>query len=319
MRALVTGGTGFIGSHLAEALRREGFEVFCLVRDLSNKKWLEGLDVKFIEGDCSNRDSLEGIRDFQYIFHLAGLTKAPSWNEFYRANVIGTENIVDVAFRNNPGLKRFVLLSSLAAAGPSEDGKPKCEASEPRPVSAYGRSKLMAEEVLLRYKGKIPFTILRPTAVYGPRDRDFFLFFKMINTGIIPYFGKSYYSLIYVEDLIRGILLATRSREAENQIYFLADGDICTGDEISSVIADCLGKKPIKLRIPRSLLPLIGKVASKFAKNSIINSDKLIELKYTHWICDISKARQELGFNPRVNIREGMKWTANWYKIHKWL
>lgn len=319
MKALITGGTGFIGSHLAEALIKEGYDVYCLVRDLSNKKWLEGLEVKFIVGDCCNRASLEQIRDFDYIFHLAGLTKASSWEEFYRANVKGTENIVDIALRNNPGLKRFILLSSLAAAGPSENGRPKCEDSPATPVSAYGRSKLMAEEVVSRAKGRMPFTILRPTAVYGPRDRDFYLFFKMINAGIMPYFGKSYYSLIYVEDLVRGILLGALKPEAEEKIYFLADGEISTSDDIATVIAQSLQKKPIKLPVPRNLMPLIGKVASRIAKNSIINNDKLIELKYTYWICDISKARNELGFNPKVKIQEGMKWTADWYRLHRWL
>ncbi len=319
MKALVTGGTGFVGSHLVEALLKEGFEVHCLVRNISNKKWLDGLDVFFIEGDCCNRASLEKIRNFDYIFHLAGLTKASSWQEFYTANVIGTENIVDVALKNNPGLKRFILLSSLAAAGPCEDGIPKCEDSPATPVSAYGRSKLMGEEVLLKFRDKIPFTILRPTGVYGPRDRDFYLFFKMINIGILPYFGKSYYTLIYIDDLIKGIILAAKSKEAEGKTYFLADGEVSTSDEIVSVIAESLQKRPIRIRIPRNIMPLIGRVASKIAKNSIINNDKLIELKYTYWLCDISRARNELGFAPKVNIREGMKWTANWYRIHKWL
>lgn len=319
MRALVTGGTGFIGSHLAEALIKEGFEVYCLVRNISNKKWLEGLEVKFIEGDCCNRASLEQIKDFNYIFHLAGLTKASSREEFFTANVKGTENIVDVAIKNNPEIKRFVFLSSLAAAGPSQDGKPKCEDSPVSPVSIYGKSKLMAEEDLLKFKGRLPFTIIRPTAVYGPRDRDFYLFFKMVNAGIIPYFGKSYYSLIYVDDLVRGIILAARSKDAEGKIYFLSDGEICSSDDIASVIAEALEKKPLRIKIPRNIMPLIGRLASKVAKNSIINNDKLIELRYSHWICDISKARKELGFNPKVKIQEGMKWTANWYRLHRWL
>ncbi|MCX7793189.1 MAG: NAD(P)-dependent oxidoreductase [Thermodesulfovibrionales bacterium] len=319
MKALITGGTGFIGSHLAEALIKKGFEVYCLVRDLSNKKWLEGLEVNFIEGDCCVRESLEKIKKFDYIFHLAGLTKASSWDEFYRANVKGTENIIDVAIKNNPGLKRFILLSSLAAAGPSDNGRPKCEDSPATPVSAYGKSKLLAEEVLLKHKESIPFTILRPTAVYGPRDRDFFVFFKMVNAGIMPYFGKAYYSLIYVEDLVKGIILGALRPEAQGKIYFLADGSIITSDEIAFAIAESLQKKPVRIRIPRNLMPFIGRLASKVAKNSIINNDKLIELRYTHWICDISRARDELGFNPKVNIREGMKWTANWYRLHRWL
>lgn len=319
MKALITGGTGFIGSHLAEALIKEGFEVYCLVRDLSNKKWLEGIEATCVQGDCCVKESLEQLRDFDYIFHLAGLTKASSWEEFYRVNVKGTENIVDFALRNNSKLKRFVLLSSLAAAGPSENGKPKCEDSPATPVSDYGRSKLMAEEVLLRFKDKIPITILRPTAVYGPRDRDFYLFFKMIKAGVIPSFGKSYYSLIYIDDLVRGILLGAFKPDALGKIYFLADGDISTSEKIAAVIAESLQKKPVKIRIPRDLLPFIGRVASKIAKNSIINNDKLLELKYKYWICDISKARSELGFNPKVKIEEGMKWTANWYRLHRWL
>src|SRR5512139_1412868 len=215
MRALVTGGTGFIGSHLAEFLIREGHEVTCLVRDTTKPGYLEGLPVTMVRGDCTDRDSLTGaVRSADYIFHLAGLTKARREHEFYEVNVKGTENVVRAAQERNAGLKRFVHLSSLAAVGPSSTGRPLAEDCEHRPVSAYGRSKSEAEQVVYGKRNDMPVTILRPPAVYGPRDRDLLLFFKLVNTGFVPHWGKSYYSFVYVEDLVRALVLSALGESA---------------------------------------------------------------------------------------------------------
>ncbi len=319
MKVLVTGASGLIGSHLSEELKKRDYDVYCLVRKTSHLRYLEGKDLKYIYGDCLDKSSLiENIRGFDYIFHLAGLTKAKREEDYFFVNTMGTKNLLEVIEKNNPEIRRFVLLSSLAAAGPCKDGTPKNEDSEACPVSPYGRSKLEAEYAVHEYKGRIPFTIIRPPAVYGPRDRDMFVLFKMVNMGICLSPGMSYFSFIYVEDLVKGIILSATSERAVNKIYFLSDGEVSSTDNIIDAISESLKKRPIRLRVPASLAPFIAKFTTKFAKNSIIDS-RLKELQYKYWICDITKARLELGYHPKVSLKEGIRWTANWYRIHRWL
>jgi nucleoside-diphosphate-sugar epimerase len=320
MKALVTGATGFIGSHLCEELARRGYQVTCLVREKSDLKWIEHIDLRLITGDCKSIDSLfSAVTDNDYVFHLAGLTKACSRDDFFCANTEGTENLIKAVAEKNPEIKRFVYLSSLAAAGPSNNGSPLGEDTEPRPVSSYGRSKLDGEKAVLKYKDTIPVTILRPSAVYGPRDKDFFLFFKMLKKGVFPYWGKCYYSLLYVDDLIEGIILAAENKRAEGELYFLADSKFYTSEEIAHAISSALGTSAIRLRVPRFIMPFFAYIGEWIKRPGIINRDKMNELSHSHWICDVQKAREELGFIPKVGIKEGMKWTADWYRIHRWL
>ncbi|RME62464.1 MAG: NAD-dependent epimerase/dehydratase family protein, partial [Nitrospirae bacterium] len=258
--------------------------------------------------------------DVDIIFHVAGLTKASKDEDFFIVNTEGTKNILKAAIKNCKNLKRFVLISSLSACGPSFDGKPVTEETAPHPVSAYGKSKLMAEEIVLKEKDKVPVTIVRPPAVYGPRDRDFFFFFKLINMGIYPYWGKSYYSIVYVDDLVEGIILAGEKPEARGQTYFFTDNETYSNDEIASVIAEALEKNPVKLPVPRPILSGLALVGGKILSNpSIFNRDKAREIRYNNWTCLCSKAQKELGYEPKVKLREGMKWTADWYKLNRWL
>jgi len=321
MKTFVTGATGFIGSHLVEELFKRDYSVKCLVRSKSNLKWLEGLCVKTIHGDCLKIHTLEdALKDVEIIFHVAGLTKANNEEDFFKVNVEGTRNILKAALKNCKKLKRFVLISSLAAVGPSFDGKPVTEQTNPHPVSAYGKSKLMAEELVLEEKDRIPITIIRPPAVYGPRDKDFFFFFKLIYRGIFPYWGKAYYSIVYIEDLIEGIILAAEKPEAIGEIYFLTDNEFHTNIDIANEIANALEKTPLRLPIPKTLLAGLALMGGKFLSNpSIFNRDKVRELKYNNWTCQCEKARQELGYEPKVRMKEGIKWTADWYKLNRWL
>jgi len=320
MKALVTGATGFIGSHLVDALIREGFEVTCLVRNQSNLKFLSESNITLVRGDCAVRESLlDAVKGFDYVFHLAGLTKASSEADFFNANVKGTDNIVQAVLENNFPIKRFVYLSSLAAAGPSRDCNSLKEDCEPAPVSVYGKTKLQGEKIVIAHKGKIPVTIIRPPAVYGPRDRDLLILFKMVKSGFIPYWGRCYYSFIYVEDLINGIILSALKKEAEGEILFMSDGNIYSSDDIICAISDALEKKPVKLTVPRFVMPLLGFISEKAKGVNIINADKIREMRHTHWICDTFRAKARLNFQPKVKIKEGAKWTADWYRIHQWL
>lgn len=321
MKVLVTGATGFIGSHLVTELIKSGYRVTCLVRKSSNLKWLETAEADNFYGDCEDEASLSGLADdFSYVFHLAGLTKAKTDRDFFSANVRGTENILKAVVSTNPGLKRFIHLSSLAAAGPSRDGRPLDEIALPAPVSAYGRSKLEGESTALRHKDSIPVTIIRPPAVYGPRDKDFYLFFKMIKRGFYPHWGKCYYSMLYVDDLVSGLLLAARAKGTESAIYFLSDNKIYSNEDIVKEIMNTLSTTAVKLPIPRPVMKLITEIGSRIGSGaSIINRDKLNELKHSHWICEADKAERELGFITKIGLKEGIKWTADWYRIQQWL
>jgi nucleoside-diphosphate-sugar epimerase len=320
MKALVTGATGFIGSHLCEELAKRGYKVTCLVKKTSNLKWIEDLNLNLVEGDCVKRESLlDVVDDYDYIFHLAGLTKARSGDEFFHINTKGTENLIKTISERKPKLKRFIYLSSLAAAGPCKSGVPVQEDTCPSPVSDYGKSKLEGEKAVLNYKDSIPITILRPPAVYGPRDKDMLVLFKMIKKGIFFDLGKCYYSLLYVDDLIQGIILSAESKEAEGKIYFLSDPKFYTGKEIAMAISSALDVKAMPLKVPKFAMPFFAFIGEKINKQGIINRDRVKDFRHTYWICDSSKAKEELGFIPKVGIKEGIKWTADWYRIHKWL
>ncbi|MGD2080550.1 MAG: NAD-dependent epimerase/dehydratase family protein [Nitrospirota bacterium] len=321
MRALLTGPTGFIGSHLAEELLKKGYKVSCLVRKTSNLDWIDGLDARLCYGDCLDPESLEeAVAGADLVFHLAGLTKARGEKEFLEVNAGGTERLLEAVASRAPSVKMFVFLSSLAAAGPGREGAPVTEKTQPRPVSGYGRSKLEAERIVMRYSETLPVTIIRPPAVYGPRDRDFYVLYKLLSKGVFPYWGRSYYSLVYVEDLVRGLITAAESGKAEGKTYFISDRTPYTNLEIAKVIADALGRRPLRVPMPKGLMPAIANVGRLFgAGSSIINSDKAKEMSYPYWVCDPGRAEKELGFSAQVPMDKGFKWTANWYRIHRWL
>ncbi len=320
MKALVTGATGFIGSHLCEGLVKRGFEVIYLSRGTSNLKWVESLDITQVRGDCTIPESLQNVvSDVDYVFHLAGLTKSPSGKAFFTVNHKGTENLIKAVAERNTKVKRFLYLSSLAAAGPGRNGHPVVEETTPHPVSDYGRSKLEGEREVLKYKNQMPITIIRPPAVYGPRDKDMLLIFKMMKKGFFFDLGKCYYSLLYVDDLVQGILLSTEEKKAEGQTYFLSDGHSYTGEEIAKEISSALDVKAKPLKVPKFVMPFFAFVGERVNKQGIINRDRIKDFKHSYWVCDSKKAREEIGFSPRVSLKEGIKWTADWYRIHRWL
>jgi nucleoside-diphosphate-sugar epimerase len=187
------------------------------------------------------------------------------------------------------------------------------------PVSSYGRSKLEGEKAVMAFKDELPFTIVRPPAVYGPRDKDFHILFRMVQRGFYPYWGRCLYSLLYIEDLIQGILLSAEKEEAEGKVFCLSDGFVYSNDDLLKEVSSALEVEAVKIRVPSSLMPLIAFLGEKITKKGIMNRDKIKELRHSNWTCDSSRAERELGFNPKITLREGIKWTADWYKIHRWL
>lgn len=320
MKALITGGTGFIGSHLAQALLKDNYEVYCIVRNPLKLRFLQGLNVKIIQADLSDKDSLKKIDwHFDYIFNLSGITKAKNKEEFYQSNYLGTKNLIETLVEANPQVKRFVHVSSLAAVGPCRNGNPVDEKTSPTPVSEYGKSKLLGEKAVESYKNKVSITIIRPPAVYGPRDSDFLTFFKMIKAGVVLYFTEGIYSIIYIDDLINGVILAAKAENAVGEIFFISDAKPYNTHEIVSAISEALYKNPLKIKIPKRISKFFVRIFQKFDKKSIINSDKLKELSEPCWVCSVEKAKHLLGFKTKTNLKEGMEWTAKWYKENQWL
>lgn len=325
--ALVTGANGFIGSHLVEELLGRGYHVRCLVRKTSDIRWLESLDVQIVRGSYDDEASLAAaVLGVDHIYHLAGAVKARRPAEFYKANTEATVRLAQAAIKANPGLRRFVFSSSQAAVGPSPClDKPKCELDECQPVSDYGRSKLLAERELLKLSDKLPLTIIRPPSVYGPRDTEIFLYFKWINRGLalLPGLRARYAHLIYVKDLVRGMVQATESDKTVGQTYFLAEGRACSWQEISRLIAQSLNRKPITLPVPifmarfSALLSEAGALVTNRA--TIFNRQKVVEMSQRYWTVSTEAARRDFGFACQFDLPRGISETAKWYKENGWL
>ena len=324
MKAFVTGGTGFIGSHLVDHLiKSEQYgELRCLIRN--KEKWLEGKDFQPIAGDLHDLKALrQGVQGVDVIFHMAGLVKAKSWEGFVLGNVETTENIVRVAQKS--GVKKIIILSSLAAAGPSHQ-TPKTEDDPMEPVSMYGESKKMMEERVLEIAdSQTQITILRPAAVYGPRDEDIYTLFKLANKKIFPVIGDGTnpkISLIYVGDVVKSIELAVKHGSPGVSTYFIADEEAYTWDHVRSIIGNILEKKhyPIYLKPQwvKQLAGVIEQTASLVGAHPIINKDKANEL-ILEWTCSTEKAQKELNYKSDVTLEEGLRRTVHWYKLHNWL
>lgn len=325
-RVLVTGATGFIGSHLVERLARRGVFVRCLVRKTSNLRWLQGLDVEYAYGDITEYGTLtSAVTGVDTVFHLGGMTKAHTEEELYLANANGTVNLIKAVVENNPRLKRFVYVSSQAAAGPSPDGGPIAESDPAHPITPYGESKLSGEEAVLTFHSQIPVTIVRPSVVYGPRDTDIYIIFRFVSRGVKPVIGwrKRYVSLIYIDDLVEGILLAAEKEEAAGQIYFLVSDPMATYQELDRMIAGSLKKKAVTVFVPIGLFKMVVAIIEMIfrmqGKLPTVNRRKVRDLQERYWICDGSKARDELGFRPRVSLHEGIERSVAWYRDSGWL
>ena len=236
LKALVTGSTGFIGSHLVEGLVQREVQVRCLVRKTSDLKWLRGLPIEFVYGDCNDRGSLkEAVKDVDQLFHLAGVTKAIDEKTYFEVNALGTDNLIHACLEYSPCLQKFIYLSSQAAAGPCCNGRGKKESDECKPISPYGQSKRMGEKLAIEHAHELPLLILRPSAVYGPRDKDFYVLFKLLSKKIKPCLAGQL-SLCYVQDIIQAILLASESQESKGEIFFLSDGHDYRMDEVGNIL-----------------------------------------------------------------------------------
>ncbi|KPL01066.1 MAG: hypothetical protein AMJ91_01870 [candidate division Zixibacteria bacterium SM23_73_3] len=326
LRALVTGANGFVGSHLVEGLLDRSYQVRCLVRKTSNLRWLSALEVEYVHGDIDDKYSLKGcFEDVDLVFHAAGLTKAKSREEYFRANAEGTRNLVEACLEEGGKIQRLVYISSQAAVGPGSDEQPLNETAPCRPVTDYGESKLEGERIILQHASQLPITVIRPPAVYGPRDTDMLGFFKVANKGFRISFGKeeSFLSLVYVKDLIAGIILAAESLDSTGQTYFIADDRVYSWREAFKIIGKVLNKRTMPLRVPKSLVFLLAFVSENFSKllgkTAAFNTQKAKEITQRYWGLDVSKAKAQLGFSSEYDLKRGTEETVRWYKEKGWL
>jgi nucleoside-diphosphate-sugar epimerase len=325
-RVLVTGATGFVGSHLVDFLVERGAAVRCLVRKTSKLKYLQHPSIEIVYGGLdASTDWNSVLADVDTIYHVAGKTFARRAADYYTVNHKGTEAIAGAALRFRKSIKRFVLISSLAATGPSPDGVLVNEATLARPVTPYGKSKLMGEEALRTIGDLLPWTIVRPPAVYGPRDYGVYEFFKMIAGGFFPMIGNydKLVSLVHVRDLVEGILLAAESKSAVGRTYFISSDEAYSQARLAGQIADILGKRTRRIAIPKPVAWAVALGAEGLAaltrKPPVINRDKVKDLSQRCWGCSIDRARKELGYSQKVPLEDGLRQTVDWYRAEGWL
>ncbi|MBM4166817.1 MAG: SDR family NAD(P)-dependent oxidoreductase [Ignavibacteria bacterium] len=326
MLALVTGGNGFIGSHLVEHLLQRGYSVRCLVRKTSNLQWLKNFSVEYVYGDLFDNDALKNaVQNVDLIFHSAGITKAKTKEEYFRGNQFATRNFLEQVLQHNPNIKRFVHVSSQAAVGPSFSETPIDESVPFHPITTYGKSKMEAEKECQKFFDRFPITICRPPAVFGERDKDVFEFFKTMNSGIQPTIGfnQKKVSLIHVSDVVDGIILAGESANSDKKTYFISSEQTYTWEEIGTITSRILGKKAFRIVIPESIVIAIfafGEIVSRFSsKPSIINLEKAKDITQQYWTCSVENAKRDLGFRQRLSLEEGIRKTVQWYRNAQWL
>ncbi len=326
--AFLTGGTGFVGSWVAEELLARGTAVRALVR--SDPKWLDGLAVETVRGDLDDADALRrGVEGADTVVHVAGLTRARDQGTLDRANVEGTVRLLD-AVRQSGDARRVLVTSSLEAMGPNRlapDGTPipATEADVPQPVSMYGLSKARMETVVRTQFADLPVTVVRPPAVYGPREADIYEMIRGAARGLFPIVGDGRVprlSLVHVRDLARGMVDALEAPAAEGETYFLGSPRGYSWREVRAAVEGALGRRTLRLPVPGALLGVAGALAEGVGglvgTLPPLTRDKAEAARHA-WVCSIEKAEREIGYAPRVGLAEGMAETVGWYRRHGWL
>ncbi|HRD08093.1 MAG: NAD(P)-dependent oxidoreductase [Saprospiraceae bacterium] len=327
-KIIITGATGFIGGFIAAAAVKRGWQVYVAARKSSDLRYIQHLPINLIELNYQNVDQLtEKLLEIKpnYIIHNAGLTKAPSQKAFDEVNADYTENLALASVKSNIGLEKFVFMSSLASYGPADNhGVEVVNAScVPHPVTMYGKSKLKAEQKIMAIVG-LPYVILRPTAVYGPREKDLFSVFKMVASGFSMFSGngKQKLTFVFVADLVEWIMRCTEN-SLTSKSYFVCDGKTYSSTELNSFISKNLNKKTLKIGLPLWLVTVAGYCSEWVGKLSgklpALNIDKLNEIKANNWQCDVDPLVEDTGYKAAYFLEDGIKETVNWYKENNWL
>lgn len=331
-RILITGASGFIGSFIVEEALRQGMETWAAVRSSSSRAYLNDQRINFIELDLSDEQRLtEQLKDhqFDYVVHAAGVTKCINKDDFRRVNTEGTRHLVAALRALRMPIERFVFLSSLSVMGAIREQQPYTEIREddtPQPNTAYGKSKLEAEETLkARSEEQFPYVILRPTGVYGPREKDYFIMAKSIkgHSDFAVGYKPQDITFVYVQDVVQAVFLALDHGKT-GRAYFLSDGKVYRSATFSNLIRRELGNPwwiritaPIWiLRIVTAVGDIIGRMSGKAIA---LNNDKYHILRQRNWRCDIQPAIDELGYKPQYDLERGVRETIAWYKKEGWI
>jgi len=333
-KIIITGASGFIGSFLIEKALSLGWETWAGIRSSSSLEYLQNKNILFLELDFANKDKLtEQLRGFKkmfghidYIIHNAGVTKCLNPADFDRINFRYTANFVDALRDADCVPSKFLLMSSLSSFGVGDETNytPIRLTDTPHPNTAYGKSKLKAEEYLKNKPG-FPYIILRPTGVYGPREKDYYLMLKTVKAGLDVGAGcrPQHLTFIYVKDLVEAAFQALES-PLENRDYFVADGDVYTDKEYTALVKKTLNKKHVlSLKVPLPVLKFVSVMAENISKitkkPSTLNRDKYKIMKQRNWECDIQPLKDDLGWQPGYNLEKGLKESVEWYKEKGWL
>ena len=316
---LITGASGFIGSFLVEEALNRGMEVWAAVRKGSSMRYLRDERIHKVELDLSSvsqmQEALSALR-IDYVVHAAGATKALRLEDFYKVNTQGTQNLVRALETSNPSLQRLIFISSLSVMGAVREQQPYTEIQDtdtPQPNTAYGKSKLAAEE-WLKKECRLPFTILRPTGVYGPREKDYMLMADSIRKGLDTAVGYKQQDLtfVFVKDVVQAVFKSMKSPNTIGNAYFLSDGEVYSSRDFSDLIIGEMGKKHVlRITFPLWVLRLVCAVSDAWmhvsGKLSTLNNDHYNILKQRNWRCDITPAQRDFGYAPEWKLPEGVR------------
>ena len=323
---LVTGATGLVGSHLVDRLLAGGARVRCLVRREPPYEWLDASRVELVHGDCTRPATLpSAVAGADIVYHSAAVTWAARESDYERNNVQGTLNLLQAVREHAPGISRFVFISSQSAGGPTRTARPRKESDTDDPVTPYGRSKLAAEGHVLSCKDHIPAIILRPSAVYGPRDRTFLPIFKLLARKILIQFGSEdrLVSFCHVFDLVTALVTAGQFTGVSGSMFYIAESAPRYWSDVEKIMADAMGVSPRRVVVGWSLLTLMGYIGqiygATFSRPVKVNRTRMRELLETDWSLDTSALQKELGVTPRYSIDTALQELVEWYRRENWL
>ena len=330
---LITGASGFIGSFLVEEGLKRDYQVYAGIRKTSSRQYLKDPRIHFLEMDFSSVDTIvatleecknQGIR-FQYIIHSAGITKSGKKEDYFRVNAQNTQNFIQALAKTGMVPEKFIYMSSLAAHGPGDPATmlPVMLSDTPNPIELYGKSKLEAEKYILSLDS-FPWLILRPTGVYGPREKDYYIFFKTVSRGLETYIGyrKQILTFIYVKDLVR-LIFDTLTSPIVMRSYFVSDGREYDTKTFAAITKKILQKKTIKITVPSIIVKQLAfgleKLFGLWGTIPTLNTDKYKVLRSTNWRCETEPLQRDFGFIAEYDLEKGVSETIDWYKSEHWL